>query len=187
MPSFAAVAALGAMLIPLWPSLASPTSNRSSSSGARTPPGWRWEVSPGRIPGAGAYRVALPPELRTILTKGVNSYVSEYWSKSLKLILDFGAYGSSGVEECQQHSSSCATGTTIIGGVMAIRTSYYEKDPDGDLPYRLSYYIPFGAQPPSPAVARWRISLKIWVECETRAACNLADRIVKTIEVIRDR
>jgi hypothetical protein len=184
----AVVTALGGTVLPLASTTASPPPAGSLTTGVPMPAGWRREASPGPIQGAGSYTVALPPELATIPVKGIDSYVSEYRSKSLRLLFDFGAYGSSGVEECRRHLSSCSTATVVIDGVRTVRASYYDSDPDGELPYRISYYIPFEPpHPPSPPTMHWRISLKIWAECGSPAACDLADRIVKTIEILPRR
>jgi hypothetical protein len=180
---FAAVAAMAnALLLPLSPSAA--FQDTSASARMSTPAGWRREASPGLIHGAGTYTVALPSELKTVPVEGIESYVSEYRSKSLRLVFDFGAYGRSGVEECRRHRSSCSIGTIAIDGMRAARVTYYADDPDGGLPYRAGYTILFG---PPPTPPRQRISLTISAECATARACALAARIVRTIDILPDR
>lgn len=171
------------MLVPFSSSVGS-LPGPSATSGVATPRGWRREASPGPIPGAGTYTAALPPELKTIPVKGVDSYVSEYRSKSLRLVFDFGAYGSSGVEECRQHPSTCSMTTITVDGTRAGRVAFYADDPDGGLPYRVDYTILIGP-PPKPPLQR--ISLVIWAECATARDRALTDRIVRTIHILPDR
>ena len=171
------------MLVPLS-STAGSAPGFSASHGIATPAGWRREPSPGPIQGAGSYTVALPPELTTVPVTGTDSFVSEYRSRSLRLVFDFGPFGSSGVKQCRHHSSSCSMTTIAVDGTQAGRVAFYEADPDGGLPYRVDYTIPIGS-PRSRPLSRIRLTIR--AECATARDRALADRIVRTIDILPDR
>lgn len=182
----ALVTALNATLLNPSASRAFPSSAPVAMSAVPTPVGWRREAASGTIPASGTYTVAIPPELETVPVKGIDSYVSEFRSKSLRLVFDFGAYGSSGVEDCRQHPKACVIATMAVHGVRVGRVAYQVADPDGGLPYRAIYTILFGTFSWGQAHVG-RISLVVSAECATARACALADRIVGTINVIPDR
>lgn len=121
----------------------------------------------------------MPPEMKTVPVNGIDSYVSEYASRDLKLSFDFGAYGSLGIDSCRG-KSACSIAAVNLDGVRAHRAQYTSEEPRTGAPYKLGYYIPFETHPSDP---HWKISLTIWAECATIAACALADRIVKTIDI----
>jgi hypothetical protein len=168
--AFAALAAISATATP-------------SSPGAPLPAGWRLESAPGSIAGVGTWSVALPPAMRTVPVAGIGSYVAEYRSEALTLLFDFGAHAGAAAPDCRR-KQGCTIGSLDVQGGRARRLRYYQPDPDGGLPYRASYEIPFAIQP--GRLSR-RIALAIRAECASASACDLADRIVRTIEVRRGR
>ncbi|HEX5183039.1 MAG TPA: hypothetical protein VFW19_07790 [Allosphingosinicella sp.] len=176
-------AVLNAALLPLSPGIAA-APGPSVAAGIPAPKGWRRGRPPGPIPGAGTYTVALPPELETVPVEGVDSYVSEYRSNALRLVFDFGAHGSPDKATCRRHPSSCSIGTMIVDRAPIGRVAYRSEDPDGGLPYRITYTVRFRTRSGSPDS---RIGLTIRAECATARARALADRIVRTIHILPDR
>lgn len=158
-----------------------------SASGVLASPllsGWHRESAPGAIKGVGSYSVAIPPTMQKVPVTGVDSYVAEYRSSTLTLLFDFGVHAVPATPSCRG-KARCTIGTfPASGDGRARRIRYYVPDPDGGLPYRNDYEIPLlgGA-----AMATRPISLTIHAECANPAACDLADRIVKTIELRLDR
>ncbi|HEY1606458.1 MAG TPA: hypothetical protein VGF77_12770 [Allosphingosinicella sp.] len=170
-------------LLPPSSSIAAAAPGPSIAAGIPAPAGWRREAPPGPIQGAGTYSVALPPALETVPVEGIDSYVAEYRSSALRLVFDFGAYGSSDMAACRRHPSSCSIGTMTVDRVPIGRVAYHVADPDGDLPYRITYTIPFRTRSGSASP----ITLTIRAECATARAGALADRVVRTIDILPDR
>ena len=167
---FAALALMGA---------AASLRSAPPSAGTSLPEGWRRESAPGSITGFGSYSVALPPTMQTVSVTGTASHVAEYRSAALTLLFDFGDHAPSRRPTCHG-KSRCTMESVDVHGGRASRLHYYQPDPDGDLPYRASYEIPFGSQ---PARRPRRITLTVSAECASASACDLADRIVRTIEI----
>ena len=153
------------------------------SAATPLPDGWHRERAPASIPGAGTYDVALPPAMEKVPVTGTQSYVAEYRSGRLTLLFEFGARRRAPSPSCRGRSR-CAIGAIEVGGRRASRLRYYEPDSDGGLPYRSAYAIPLAVL---PGAAPRRITLTIRAECADASACDLADRIVKTIEILPDR
>jgi hypothetical protein len=120
--------------------------------------------------------------MKKIPVTGIDSFVAEYRSRALTLLFDFGAHPRTPSSSCRRRTR-CSVGTLAVGGGRARRVRGYVPDADGGLPYRADYDIPF----PGGASAARGITLRIHAECASTSACDLADRIVGTIEIDPDR
>ena len=136
------------------------------------------ESAPDAIPGVGTYTLALPPAMEKVPVTGIASSIAEYRSPALTLLFDFGAHRPA-PPSCRG-KVRCTIGSLDVHGGRASRLRYFHSDPDGGLPYRAAYEIPFAPQPR-------RISLIVSVECASASACDLVDRIVRTIEILPGR